>query len=54
MDNSIARLTIKTVTKIFDREKTVALVINDVNLRAELDTGVDVNVMDETPVQNSC
>ena len=44
---SIAHMTIKKVQKRYSLEKTVPLTINDISIRAEPDSGADVNVMDE-------
>ena len=37
---------IKMVKKIHGLVKTIPLVVNDIHIRAEPDTGADVNVMD--------
>ena len=49
IDESVRHLTVGKikVNKISDYEKTVPIVINDVILRMEPDSGADVNVMDE-------
>lgn len=38
---------IKSVKKRYGLEKTIPLMVNDLHIRAEPDTGADVNVMDE-------
>ena len=38
---------IKMIKKKYGLEKTVPLMVNDINIRAEPDSGADVNVMDE-------
>ena len=38
---------IKRIKKRYSLEKTVPLMINDISIRAEPDSGADVNVMDE-------
>ena len=38
---------IKMVKKRYGLEKTIPLMLNDVHIRAEPDTGADVNIMDE-------
>ena len=38
---------IKMVKKTYGLEKTIPLMLNDVHILAEPDTGADVNVMDE-------
>ena len=44
---SIAHMQIKSVKKRYGLEKTIPLMVNDLHIRAEPDTGADVNVMDE-------
>ena len=44
---SIAHMTIKKDQKRYSLEKTVPLMINDISIRADPDSGADVNVMDE-------
>ena len=44
---SVAHMNIKTIKKRYSLEKTVPLMINDISIRAEPDSGADVNVMDE-------
>ena len=38
---------IKIIKRKYGLEKTVPLMVNDINIRAETDSGTDVNVMDE-------
>ena len=44
---SVAHMRIKMFTKRYVLEKTIQLMLNDVQIRAGLDTGADLNVMDE-------
>lgn len=44
---SVAHMTIKKVKRTYGLDKTVPITINDISIRAEPDTGADVNVMDE-------
>ena len=44
---SIAHMTIKKVQNRYSLEKTAPLMINDIPVRAEPDSGADVNVVDE-------
>ena len=47
LTKSIAHMQIKLVKKTYGLEKTIQLMVNDIQIRAEPDTGADVNVMDE-------
>lgn len=47
LSQSIAHMRIKRVNKRYSLDKTVPLMINDILVRAEPDSGADVNVMDE-------
>ena len=47
LSQSVALMNIKQVKKKYSLEKTVPLMINDISVRAEPDSGADVNVMDE-------
>ena len=47
LTKSIAHMQIKRVRKAYGLEKTIPLMVNDIHIRAEPDTGADVNVMDE-------
>ena len=47
LSQSVAHMNIKRVKKKYSLEKTVPLMINDISVRAEPDSGADVNVMDE-------
>ena len=47
LSQSIAHMRIKRVKKRYSLEKTVPLMINDIPVRAEPDSGADVNIMDE-------
>ena len=43
-------MNIKRIKKRYSLEKIVPLMINDMSIRAEPDSGADVNVMDEITV----
>ena len=47
LTKSIAHMQIKLVKKTYGLENTIPLMVNDIRIRAEPDTGADVNVMDE-------
>ena len=47
LSQSVAHMNIKRIKKRYSLEKTVPLMINDISIRAEPDSGADVNVMDE-------
>ena len=47
LSQSVTHVNIKRVKKKYSLEKTVPLMINDISVRAEPDSGADVNVMDE-------
>ena len=47
LSQSVAHLNIIRIKKRYSLEKTVPLMINDISIRAEPDSGADVNVMDE-------
>ena len=47
LSQSVAHMKIKRIKKRYSLEKTVPLMINDISIRAEPDSGADVNVMDE-------
>ena len=47
LSQSVAHMNVKTIKKRYSLEKTVPLMINDISIRAEPDSGADVNVMDE-------
>ena len=47
LTKSVAHIRIKMVKKRYGFEKTIPLMLNDVHIWAEPDTGADVNVMDE-------
>ena len=47
LSQSIAHMNIKSIKKRYSLSKTVPLMINDISIRAEPDSGADVNVMDE-------
>ena len=44
---TIAHIRIKMVRRAYGLQKTVPLMVNDIHIRAEPDTGAEVNVMDE-------
>ena len=46
-DEEFLTKSIKRVRKAYGLEKTIPLMVNDIHIRAEPDTGADVNVMDE-------
>ena len=43
----VAHMNVKRIKKTYSLEKTVPLMINGISIRAEPDSGADVNVMDE-------
>ena len=47
LTESIVYMQIKMIKKIYGLEKTVPLMVNDIHILAEPDTGTEVNVMDE-------
>ena len=47
LSQSVAHMNIIRIKKRYSLEKTVPLMINDISIRAEPDSGADVNVMDE-------
>ena len=47
LSQSVAQRNVKRIKKTYSLEKTVPLMINDISLRAEPDSGADVNVMDK-------
>ena len=47
LSQSVTHVNIKRVKKKYSLENTVPLMINDISVRAEPDSGADVNVMDE-------
>lgn len=47
LTKSIAHMQVKMIKRKYGLEKTVPLMVNDIHIRAEPDTGADVNVMDE-------
>ena len=47
LSRSVAHMTIKNVKRTYSLDKTVPITINDISIRAEPDSGADVNVMDE-------
>ena len=47
LSQSIAHMNIKSIKKRYSLAKTIPLMINDISIRAEPDSGADVNVMDE-------
>ena len=47
LSQSVAQRNVKRIKKMYSLEKTVPLMINDISIKAEPDSGADVNVMDE-------
>ena len=47
LSRSVAHMTIKKVKRTYSLDKTVPITINDISIRAEPDSGADVNIMDE-------
>ena len=47
LTKSVVHMQIKMIRKKYGLEKTVPLMVNDIYIRAEPDSGADVNVMDE-------
>ena len=47
MSQSVAHMNVKGIKKTYSLEKTVPLMVNDISIGAEPDSGADVNVMDE-------
>ena len=47
LSQSIAHMNIKSIKTRYSLSKTVPLMINDISIRAEPESGADVNVMDE-------
>ena len=47
LTKSIAHMQIKMVKRSYSLAKTIPLMVNDIQIRAEPDKGADANVMDE-------